>query len=196
MTSINIFNKEFDSQKIELTSNQTTFFLDLKFQKDGKTFHLVEQEIMPKWDEDESDDNQSDVYYRLANFRTDSINLAPTEITILLINYLGHLKLYLQKYEIVREEVFVSYKSPESESDSFMDLKYCPKSQNRNIYLDVECQLEDGVNYEEFLSIRVKEPLHEISDTKLKELNYGPIDDSGIRDFVILSDEDAKKYIA
>lgn len=195
MIYVNDMRKEFEEQEIRFKHNKTTICVDIKFRKDGEIFHIIKQNIEPTWYEDESGDGKSEVFYDFVSFRVDSSDLTSTEITKLLVNFLGNYKLYLHDYELVKDNVFVSYAPLELEEENFLGLKYCPKYRSRDIYLDAWVQLEDDVDYDKLLNIRIKKSVDEISDAELDRLGYGVIPEAGLSDYVILSDDDAMKVL-
>ena len=184
------FHNEFDVINTEFESNETTIYVDIKFSKDKKIYHLVEQDIWPN----ELEPGELGVRYDYVSFRVDSSNLKPTDITRALITFLGRYKLYLYRYNIISNGAFVSYASPKSEVERFADLKYSPKRQNQVLFLSADVQLEDDVDYEKLLDIRMKNPVDAVSFEELEELGY-KIGEAGIQNFAILSDEDVKNRL-
>ena len=186
---IHHFDKTFDASGAEFETNKTTICVDIEFSKDGEVYHLVEQDIWPN----ELKPGELQIKYNYVTFEVDSPDLNSTDVTRALVDFLGHHKLYLYRYSIVQEGAFVSYASPESEAEQAADLKYSPKHQNQYLFLKADVQLEDDVDYEKLLDIRMKNPVDEISFEELEELGY-KIGEAGIQNFAILGDEDAKKY--
>ena len=186
---IHHFDNEFDTPDAKFEINRTTLYVDIEFIKDEKTYHLVEQDIWP----DEFRPGELQVQYNYVAFDVDSSDLSSTEIAEALVNFLGQYKLYLYRYDIVQKGAFVSYASPESEGQQFADLKYVPKYQNQVVLLKSRVQLEDDVNYEKLLDIRMENPVDGVSFEELEKLGY-KVGETGIQNFAILTDEDAKKY--
>ena len=181
-------NKELKIKKIEFDSNRTTFYLDIKFKKGEKYYHIVEQSIDPDYE------GSYYVSYDYLKFFADASDLSPTDISNVIVNYLADLKLYLYSYSIIKESTFVSYVSPKSESEKMKDLTYAPRYLNRCIYVEAIVQLEDDVNYYRSLDIRIKEPINTISEEEIDGLGYS-IDDCGLSLFAIVDDAFAKKHI-
>lgn len=184
------FDSEFDVSNAEFESNKTTFRVDIRFFKDEKVYHLVEQDIWP----DELRPDELQIRYNYVTFEVDFSDLTPTDITRALVDFLGRHKLYLYKYSLAQKGAFVSYASPGSDVEQVVDLKYSPKHQNQYVSLIADVQLEDGVDYEKLFDIRIKNPINEISFEELEELGY-KIGEAGIQNFAILSDKDAKNEI-
>ena len=184
-----------NTRDISYKNNETDFLVDIKFRAEDKTYHIVQQFIeVDDWDEDSNDENIYPVGYSRVGFSVDAIDLSHKEITDILVNFLAHYKLYLHHFSITGQETYVSYESPEAESDKTFDLTYEPTYRRNSIFIDVEVQLEDGVDYYKLFGVKTKEPFTSISDKKIKELGY-TFNDYGIYNFMILSDEDAKKYL-
>ncbi len=179
-----------------LKDNGTSFNIDLKCRKDGEIYHIAEQYIdLDTWDEEDSkDDDTFPVFYSRIHFNVDAANLNSDEITNIIVNFLGHYKLYLNHFDIVKRRTYVSYKTPENESDKIFDLAYNPAYKHDSIFIDAEVELEDGVDYSKVLNIKTKELFKTISDKKIKELGY-EFKDYGIYNFAIINDKDTKEYL-
>lgn len=181
-------------RNINYQNNRTNFYLDIKFRKEGKTYHIAQQTIeLDGWYESgHKGNNRFPVYYNRVNFEVDSIDLSLKEITDTLVSFLAHYKLYLHHFSITKQESYVSYIRPVAESDKSFGLIYEPTYRQSSIYIDVEAQLEDNVDYYNLLDIKTKEPIESISEKELNELGY-KFHDYYIDSFAILDDKYANK---
>jgi len=183
------------TKDIEYGGKRTEFCLNIKFQAQDKTYRITQQFIdISDQDEVLNDEEAYPVSYEGVSFSVDAVDLSRVEITNALVNFLAHYKLYLHHFSITKQETRISYASPESESAKIFDLAYQPAYRNDSIFIDVEVQLEDDVDYYELLNIKTKELAKSISGKKLKELGYA-INDYGIYNFAIIDEENAKEYL-
>ena len=188
-------DRGFETENINLSNIVTDFYINITFEKDGKKYYLVDQSIyLNISDIDLEDEKVFPVNYSRIHFDVRSTDLNDEEITNIIVNFLAHYKLYLCSYQVKSRKTSVAYISPKSESDKFHDLTYTPTYRNHELHIDIEAQLEDGVDYYDFLNIKIKEPIKEITGKKFKELGY-EFDDEGVEDFAILDEEQAKEYL-
>ena len=174
----------------------TEFHVDIKYQEEGGTYHIAQQFIdLCGLDEDLDNRGLYPVNYSGVSFSVDSADLGYDEITNILVNFLAHYKLYLHHFSISERETYVSYASPETESDKAFDLTYEPSYRRDAIFIDAEVQREDGVDYYDLLDIKIKNPIKIISDEELEKLGY-KFHEYGIYSFAILSDEDAREHMS
>ena len=188
-------DKGFETKDVNLNNNVTDFYINIKFEKDGKKYYLVDQSIyLNISDIDLEDEKVFPVEYSRIHFDVRSTDLNDEEITNIIVNFLAHYKLYLCSYQVISRKTSVAYTSPKSESDKFHNLTYTPTYRNHELYIDIEAQLEDGIDYYDFLNIKIKEPIKEITGKEFKELGY-KYDDVGVEGFAILDEEQAKEYL-
>ena len=174
----------------------TDFYVDIKYQEEDGTYHIAQLSIdLCGLDEDLDDRGLNPVNYSEVSFSVDSVDLGYDEITNILVNFLAHYKLYLHHFSISERETYVSYASPETESDKALDLTYEPSYRRDSIFIDAEVQREDGVDYYDLLDIKIKNPIKIISDEELKKLGY-EFHEYGIYSFAILSDKDAREHMS
>ena len=181
-----------DVKDINYSATATLFFVNIKFEQDGKTYRLVQQFFDAiSLGEDLDDESTTAVSYSPVTFSVNSSDLRAADITNALVNFLAHHKLYLDHYSITKRETHVSYTRPEA--GKTFDLEYEPTRREEDIYIDAEVQLEDGVDYYDLLDIRIREPKTTISGKEFKELGYS-YQDYGVYSFAIIPDKNAEDY--
>lgn len=182
-------------KNIDYKNPRTTFFVDIKYRVDDKTYHIAQQFVdLCDYDDNLNNETIYPVIYSRVMFSVDTIDLNSKEVSDILVNFLAQHKLYLHHFSITKQETYVSYTSPESKSDKIFDLTYEPTYRQNSIFIDAEVQLEDDVDYFNFLDIKTKEPIKNISDKELKELGY-KYDDCSIYSFAILDEKNAEEYL-
>ena len=176
-------------------------FFDLKFEKDGKIYHFADvsfenTEITKQFsDVPEGMDFTAD-YTPLGTFipiDSGDENPSEQEITDEIVDFLGFKKLYLKEYSIVDKKTRINYKSLGYESQKFHDLTYRPVACHTFLKIDCLCDLEDGVDYDELLKIKLKKPVNFLTADDMIKLGIDTAEDH--HEYIILSDEDAKKYV-
>ena len=174
----------------------TTFHVDIKFRKKDEIYHIAQQYIDLCGGLDEELDREGSCYvnYSDVEFSVDAIDLNQKEITDILVSFLAHHKLYLHHFNIRQQGTYVSYATPESDSDKIFDLTYQPAYRSNSIHIDALVQLEDGIDYYDFLGVKLKEPVEKISYEEIEKLGY-KFNESGIYGFAILDEKNAEKYL-
>ncbi len=192
-------DESFEVKNVKFSLNATTIYVDARFYQGKKCFHIVNQLI----EEDYFSNNPNSdafVFYRLLRFRVDKPNLNSEELAKVLVNFLGHYKLYIHNYRIIQDRTFVAYELVYPGENKFLGLDYRPLNHEHCIFIEADVQLEDGVDYDELFNIKIRRPVKKISWSKLKELGYD-VDkfeentDRFFENITILSDGDARKLL-
>lgn len=150
-----------------LDTKQTTIYLDVRLKESGQYYHLLNYEVYPENDDTE-DDTKLPAFPARPSFIVNKILETNDEITNAIIDYLSSLRLYLYSYSITRSRTYVSYarKTPPL-SDK---LTYSPAHQTLDLFVEVEVQKEDGVDYEKELNIKLHHPIDIITPEEIENL--------------------------
>ena len=168
----------------------TTIYIDIRFRKEDKYYHLLKFEIYP---EDSNDDHAG--YEVSAGYLTigvDKILENNSEIAAAVVDYLSTLKLYLHSYRIFNNRTYVAYarKTPRY-SDN---LAYSPIRHELNFFIAADVQLEDDVDYDKELGILFHKPISAITDGELNKLGLR-MRESGIRLMAVLGEDEMPSHL-
>ena len=158
-----------------LDAKQTTIHLDIRFMEDGEFYHLLNYEAYPE-DLGGEDYSNLSVFPTYLSFSVDKTLETNDEIAEAIVDYLSSLRLYLYSYSITNNRTYVSYAS---KTPAFNDkLTFSPTRQFLDLFVAVEVQKEDGVDYEKELNIKLYHPidsiaLEEIEDFGLEFKEFG-----------------------
>lgn len=185
-------NRKVEDNSIDL-AQRTVLDLDICFKKDGEQYRLVESFIHTMYFEEEVNDmdKELEVVYSPVSVIIDGIIDSKQKLIEVITNICANLKLYVHSFG-TRDNFYVAYSR--GDGKYLGNLEYSPVSAENFISATVKVQLEDGVDYEKELDIRIKEPLEKISYNQIKEYGY-EFDDYGIESFAILREDDAKRLV-
>lgn len=172
---------------------RTILALDICFEKDGEKYRLAESFIHTMFFEDEVDDmnKELEIVYSPVSVVIDGLIESKQKLIEVITNVCASLKLYVHSFGL-KDNFYVAY--ARDDKKYLGNLEYSPVSAENLISATVKVQLEDDVDYEKELDIRIKEPLEKISYKQIKNLGYD-FDDYGIESFAILREEDAKRLV-
>ena len=176
-----------DNTPIKWAKSATTISIDIAFEKDGKRYHLVNRDFEPDFEGE-----NVLVYYNYLYFRVDKADMSNIEITSAIVNYLAGLKMYLHNYSVISDRTFVSYATDEEATtgdEGFHGLTYTPRFTERNVTVKAEVQLEDGVDYKDYLGIKIDGINTEMAADEVYKI-YPEMSDEGMETFAILDDEE------
>lgn len=151
-----------------LDTKQTIIYIDVRFKENGQYYHLLNYEVYPENFSTE-DNTKLFAFPALPSFSVDKTLETNDEITKVVVDYLSSLRLYLYSYSITHSRTYVSYahKTP-----AFSDkLTFSPAHQTLDLFVEVEVQKEDGVDYEKELNIKLHHPIDTITPETIK--NFG-----------------------
>lgn len=172
---------------------RTVLALDICFEKDGEKYRLAESFVHTMFFEDEVDDmnKELEIIYSPVSVVIDGLIESKQKLLEIITNVCASLKLYVHSIG-THDNFYVAY--ARDDKKYLGNLEYSPVSAENLISATVKVQLEDGVDYEKELDIRIKEPLEKISYKQIKDLGYD-FDDFGIESFAILREDDAKRLV-
>ena len=154
---------------MNLDSKQTTIHLDIRYKEDDQYYHLLNYEVYP-YDIDADDDSELTVYPTRLSFNVDKTLQTIDEIAEAVVKYLSSLRLYLYSYGITDNRMYVSYSH---KTPAFSDkLSFTPTRQSLDLFIDVEAQKENGVDYEKELNIKLHRPINVITPKEIKNLGF------------------------
>lgn len=159
-----------------LGSKRTKVYVDIVIKKDGQPYHLLNYEVYPE-NVDVYDDSKLSAIPAYFSFSADKTLETNDEIAEAIVDYLCSLKLYLYSYRITDNRMFVSYARKDTAFSNA--LIYSPISQTLALYISVEAQMEDGVDYEKELGIKLHHPIDNITVDEIREFGMN-IDDYGV----------------
>ena len=150
-----------------LDTKRTTIYLDIRFREGGQYYHLLNYEVYPENDDTE-DDAKLPAFPARLSFSVNKTLETNDEIAEAIVDHLASLRLYLYSYSITHNRMYVSYtrKTP-----PFNDkLTYSPAHQTLDLFVEVEVQKEDGVDYEKELNIKLHHPIDKITPEEIEDL--------------------------
>lgn len=169
-----------------LDTKRTNVYLNIRFVEDGRYYHFLYYEVYPE-NIDEEDNSKFSAFPSLPSFGLNKTLETNDEIAEAVVDYLSSLKLYLYSYSITSNRTYVSYtrKTP-----AFSDkLTFSPAHQTLDLFIEVEVQKEDGIDYEKELNIKLHHPIDDITPEEIE--NFGlEFEESGIKIPTILREDE------